>query len=221
MVKVLIVDDEARMLDLIELYLRPYEYECVKARGAEEALDVFDHSVELVLLDIMMPEMDGYTLCRKLRKQSDVPIIMLTARDQTEDIVRGLKAGADDYVTKPFHEEELLARMEALLRRQEPKELVSLKGLEWNEAHYELTYMGKPIKLTPKEFHMIGNFMRHPEQVFSREQLIEIVWGMDADIDHRTVDSHVRNMRDKIRSSGFSIEDHLMTVWGIGYKWTV
>ena len=167
----------------------------------------------------MMPEMDGWTLCEAIRKKSDVPIIMLTARDQQDDIVRGLKLGADDYITKPFHEAELVARMEALLRRQKPVGNVRFKGLIWNEETFELSYEGKVIKLTPKEFHMIGYFLRHPERVFSREHLIELVWGIDSHLDSRTVDSHVRNMRDKIRRAGFPVEDHLMTVWGIGYKW--
>lgn len=220
MEKILIVDDEKRMVDLIELYLRPYHYECQKVLSGKEALDLLDEDrFDLVLLDIMMPEMDGWELCEAIRKKSDVPIIMLTARDQQDDIVRGLKLGADDYITKPFHEAELVARMEALLRRQKPVEDIRFKGLIWNEETFELNYEGKVIKLTPKEFHMIGYFLRHPERVFSREHLIELVWGIDSHLDSRTVDSHVRNMRDKIRRAGFPVEDHLMTVWGIGYKW--
>lgn len=220
MKKVLIVDDEKRMLDLIELYLRPHLYDCHKADHASEALSLLEkETFHIVLLDIMMSDMDGWELCREIRRFSDVPIIMLTARDQQEDIVKGLRLGADDYVTKPFHEDELIARIEALLRRNEPKSFVELNGLIWDEEQFSLTYNNELIQLTPKEFMMIGHFLKHPEQVFSRDQLIELIWGYDAEIDHRTVDSHVRNMRDKIRKVGFPIDQHFQTVWGIGYKW--
>lgn|SRR5690625_2238484 len=218
--KVLIVDDEQRMLDLIALYLQPHNYICTKARGAQEALEYMTkETFDIVLLDIMMPDMDGWELCQEIRKFSDVPIIMLTARDQREDIIKGLNLGADDYVTKPFDETELLARMSALLRRRTPRNLLELNGLIWNKEQFELTFENKLINLTPKEFLMIGHFMKNPNQVFSREHLIELIWGFDSDTGGRTVDSHVRNMRDKIRQAQFPIDDHLKTVWGVGYKW--
>lgn len=220
--KVLIVDDEKRMLDLIALYLRPHHYTCTKAQGANEALSLIEkETFDIVLLDIMMPEMDGWELCQKTRNVSDVPIIMLTARDQRDDIVKGLKLGADDYITKPFNEEELLARMNAILRRRVPTNDVEINGLRWNEEKFQLTFHGTQIKLTPKEFLMIGHFMKHPNQVFTREQLIELIWGFDSETEGRTIDSHVRNMRDKIRQSGFPIDDYFKTVWGVGYKWTL
>lgn len=218
--KVLIVDDEKRMLDLIALYLRPHKYVCQKAQGANEALSYLEsETFDIVLLDIMMPEMDGWELCQEIREISDVPIIMLTARDQREDIIKGLQLGADDYITKPFNEDELLARMAAILRRRVPNVHIEINGLLWNKEQFELTYQDVQIKLTPKEFIMIGHFMRNPNQVFAREQLIDLIWGFDSETEGRTVDSHVRNMRDKIRQSGFPIDAHFKTVWGVGYKW--
>ncbi|RYG73498.1 response regulator transcription factor [Lentibacillus lipolyticus] len=217
---VLLVDDEKRMLDLLTLYLKPHHYTCQQAQGAFEALDYLEHqSFDIVLLDIMMPDMDGWKLCQEIRAVSDVPIIMVTARDQKEDVVKGLRLGADDYIAKPINEEELLARMEALLRRNMSSNRVEVHGLVWDENRYELTYQSNPVKLTPKEFMMLGYFLQHPNQVFSRERLIELIWGFDSDTEGRTVDSHVRNMRDKIKQAGFPIEQHLKTVWGVGYKW--
>lgn len=221
MKQVLLVDDEKRMLDLLELYLKPHGYLCQKALGANEALASLEmETFDIVLLDIMMPEMDGWELCREIRKFSDVPIIMLTAREQQQDIIKGLNLGADDYITKPFNEGELLARMEALLRRRTPNNRIEVDGLLWEEERFELTYQKHAIKLTPKEFLMVGHLMKHPNKVFTREQLIELIWGFDSETEGRTIDSHVRNVREKIRHAGFPIDDYFITVWGIGYKWT-
>ncbi|ANU17943.1 DNA-binding response regulator [Planococcus maritimus] len=220
MQKILLVDDERRMLDLLSLYLTPHQYSCTKAQGAQEALRYVEtQAFDIVLLDIMMPEMSGFELCAKIRSFSDVPIIMLTAREQQEDIVKGLKLGADDYITKPFNEEELLARIEALLRRQAPKNIIEVGGLKWNEERFELTFRGTPIKLTPKEFFMVGQLVKNPGKVFSRDQLILLIWGYDSETEGRTIDSHVRNVREKIRQSGFPVDKHFLTVWGVGYKW--
>ena len=217
---VLLVDDEKRMLDLVALYLKPHNYACTKALGPFEALDYLENEpYDLVLMDVMMPEMDGWELCREVRKFSDVPIIMLTAREQQKDIIKGLKIGADDYVTKPFNEEELLARMEALLRRRTSKTSIEVNGLLWDEERFELSYQKNSIKLTPKEFLMLGQLLKKPNKVFSRDQLIELIWGFDSETEGRTIDSHVRNVREKIRQAGFPIDDHFITVWGIGYKW--
>lgn len=218
--KVLLVDDEKRMLDLVGLYLKPHHYSCLKAQSGKEALALMeDEPVDLVILDVMMPEMDGWDVCREIRRFSNVPIIMLTAREQEEDIVKGLRLGADDYMTKPFGEEELLARMEALLRRSVPVNRVEAGGLVWDEDRFELAFRGEPVRLTPKEFAMLGLLMKHPNKVFERERLLELVWGFDSETEGRTVDSHVRNIREKIRQSGFPIDEHFLTVWGIGYKW--
>lgn len=220
MQKVLLVDDERRMLDLVALYLKPHQYLCKKALGAHEALAYLEKGpFDIVLLDIMMPDIDGWELCRKIRKFSDVPIIMLTAREQQEDIIKGLNLGADDYITKPFNEEELLARMGALLRRSTPKNIIEVNGLLWNEDRFEITYGKHSIKLTPKEFLMVGHLMKNANKVFTREQLIQLIWGFDSETEGRTIDSHVRNVREKIRQSGFPIDAHFITVWGIGYKW--
>ena len=220
MKKVLIVEDEKRMADLIGLYLRPHNYRSTKAYHADEALAYLNQeSFDIVLLDIMMPDVSGWEVCEQIRAISDIPIIMVTARDQQEDIVKGLKLGADDYLVKPFDELELLARMEAILRRQAPKTTISVAGLVWDKNQFELTYHDELIHLTPKEFLMLGHFIKHPNQVFTRDQLIELLWGFDSNTEGRTIDSHIRNMRDKIRKAGFPINDYFQTVWGVGYKW--
>jgi len=218
--KALIIDDEKRMLDLIELYLIPHRYKVTKALGALEALTYIEkESFDIILLDIMMPEVSGWEFCQRVRDFSDVPIIMVTARDQTTDIIKGLQMGADDYMTKPFDENELLARMNALLRRRTPNHMIKVNGLCWNRETFEVTYQNQKINLTPKEFLMLGYFLKHPNRIFGRNKLIELIWGFNSEIKGRTVDSHVRNMREKIRQAGFPIDDYFQTVWGIGYIW--
>jgi DNA-binding response OmpR family regulator len=219
---ILLVDDEPLMLDLLALYLSPYGYRCIKSKSGMEAIRILDkEKTDLVILDVMMPEMDGWTTCKQIREFSDVPIIMLTARSETVDVVKGLKFGADDYITKPFNEPELLARIEALLRRTSSSkdQKIVFKGLEWNEASVELKYENKVISITPKEFALIGLFLKNPQKVYSRDHLLSIIWGTQSQIDDRTVDSHIRNLREKLRTAGFPVDDHLSTVWGIGYKW--
>lgn len=220
MKKALLIDDEERMLELLALYLEPYQYDCRKALGAKEGLQYIEEErFDIVLLDIMMPDMDGWDVCREIRQHSDVPIIMVTAREQKTDIVKGLRLGADDYITKPFNEEELVARMNALLRRAKPGNHVEMDGLLWDRDRFELSYKNQYIKLTPKEFSLIGLLIQNPGRVYSRNQLIDLVWGMYSETEGRTVDSHVRNMREKIREVGFPINDYFHTVWGVGYKW--
>lgn len=223
MKSILLVDDETRMLDLLDLYLTPHGYKCIKTISGEDALFILqEEKVDLVILDVMMPEMDGWTTCKKIREFSNVPVIMLTARTETVDIIKGLKFGADDYVTKPFIEEELLARIEALLRRisdLKEKQLV-FKGLEWKEESVELKYQSTAIQVTPKEFALVGLFLKNPHKVFSRDHLLSTIWGLNSNIDDRTVDSHIRNLREKLRNAGFPVDNHLFTVWSIGYKWT-
>ncbi|WP_445614222.1 response regulator transcription factor [Geobacillus sp. YF-1] len=221
MYTLLLVDDEERMLDLLELYLAPNGYRCVKRRSGAEAIDYLrHHHADLVLLDVMMPELDGWETCRRIRSFSDVPIMMVTARDEPTDIVQGLKIGADDYVTKPFHEAELLARIEAVLRRAAgSRSVIRAAGLVWNEQEHTVRYRETPIALTPKEFAVLGLLLTHPNQVFSRGQIIASLWGYLADTEERTVDSHVKNIREKLRRAGFPVDEHLQTVWGVGYKW--
>lgn len=220
--KILIVDDEERMRNLITLYLSPAGFECVPVSSGSEALAYLSKkSCELVILDVMMPDMDGWETCQKIREFSDVPIIMLTARTDKTDVVKGLSVGADDYITKPFDSGELLARIEAIFRRTKQKEdtTISFNGLIWNPDSYSINYKDKPIQVTPKEFSVIGLLLKYPNRVFTREQLLTIIWGLEAGTEDRTIDSHIRNIRDKLRNAGFPIDNHLTTVWGVGYKW--
>lgn len=220
MVKVLIVDDEIRMQQLIKLFLEPKGYECQTSDNGKEAIEkIKKQAFDLILLDIMMPEIDGWETTKRIREFSNIPILMLTARDQSEDMIKGLKTGADDYITKPFEEGVLLARIEAILRRTQINQKVECNGLIWDIEHREFAFNGNNITLTPIEFEMIGLLMKHPKTVFSREKLIESIWGLDSDVEDRTVDSHIRNLREKCRLAGFPINEHLKTVWGIGYKW--
>ena len=220
MKRILLVDDEERMLKLLKLYLEPHGYVCVTKTNGHEAINFLEENeVDLVLLDIMMPILDGWATVKLIRSFSSVPIIMLTARDQTSDMIKGLGIGADDYITKPFEEEVLLARIHALLRRVSPTNKIEENGLVWDEENHELSFNNEIINLTPKEFEMIGFLLQNKKSVFSREKLIETVWGNSSSTEGRTIDSHIRNIRDKCRKAGFPIEDHLKTVWGLGYKW--
>lgn len=219
---ILLVDDEPLMLDLLSLYLSPHGYICIKKESALTAIDYLEHkSVDLILLDIMMPEMDGWEACKEIRKNWDTPIIMLTARADKQDIVNGLNLGADDYISKPFDEEELIARIKAVIRRKgHTAEKISFQGLLLNHDSFELQYNGSKIPLTPKEFGMISLFLTNQNKVFSREHLIMSIWGHDVGTEDRTIDSHVRNVREKLRKAGFPVDDYLQTVWGVGYKWS-
>lgn len=220
--KILIIDDEYRMRNLLSLYLTPVGYSSVEASSGAEALDYLqNNSCDLILLDVMMPDMDGWETCTKIREFSDVPIIMLTARTDKSDIVKGLGTGADDYITKPFDSGELLARIEAIFRRTKPIEDTNIyfKGLLWNPDSYSLSYQDKPVPVTPKEFALLGLLLKNPNRVYTREQLLSIIWGLEVETEDRTIDSHIRNIRDKLRNAGFPIYDHLTTVWGVGYKW--
>jgi DNA-binding response OmpR family regulator len=221
MYTILLVDDEKRMLDLINLYLSPKGYHCVKCESGLSAIQYLENNkADLVLLDIMMPELDGWETCKRIREFSNVPIIMVTARDQTLDIVKGLNIGADDYITKPFDEAELHARIEAVLRRTVGKRSkIEFQGLVWDEDEHKVHYQNEPIFLTPKEFAVLGLFLKNPSRVFSREQIIMSLWGYNANTEERTIDSHVKNIREKLRQVGFPIDRFLQTVWGVGYKW--
>lgn len=218
---ILLVDDEVRMLDLLKIYLLP-SYHCVKASSGREAIAHMKHNgADLILLDIMMPELDGWETCRRIREFSDVPIIMLTARNEKTDVVKGLKTGADDYITKPFDEAELLARIQTIFRRVKSaqQEQMECDGLLWDGEAHELIYQGETIQVTPKEFSLLGLLLRNQNKVFSRPNLLESIWGDEALTEDRTIDSHVRNIREKLRQAGFPIDQYLSTVWGVGYKW--
>lgn len=221
MATILLVDDETRMLDLLALYLTPAGYKCIKRTSGNDAISFLeDNHADLVLLDVMMPEKDGWETCSEIRRHWDIPVIMLTARSEKPDVVRGLKIGADDYITKPFDEGELIARIEAVLRRHSVKStLLNFNGLKLNTDSYEVQYNGISIPLTPKEFALLSLFLQNINKVFTREHLISTIWGYGVDTEDRTIDSHVRNLRDKLRKSGFAVDDYLSTVWGVGYKW--
>ena len=218
---ILLVDDEARMLDLLGIYLSP-SYRCFKVNSGMEAISYMkNNDADLILLDVMMPESDGWDTCRQIRGFSDVPIIMLTARNEKMDVVKGLKIGADDYITKPFDEAELLARIDAVFRRvkSEDKARIECGGLLWDGIAHELIYKGQVIQVTPKEFSLLGLLLQNQNKVFSRPNLLESIWGDEAFTEDRTIDSHVRNIREKLRQVDFPIDQYLSTVWGVGYKW--
>jgi DNA-binding response OmpR family regulator len=221
MKKILIIDDESRMLDLISLYLLPKNYKVIKYTSAIDAIQYLQsHEVDLILLDIMMPELDGWEACKIIRKKWNYPIIMLTALTEKPDVVKGLSMGADDYISKPFDGDELIARIEANLRRNyKSSGIISFQGLVLNQESYELHFQDQPLSLTPKELAMMGLFLNNPNKVFTRDHLISTIWGHGVSTEDRTVDSHVRNLRDKLRKAGFPSDEYLITVWGVGYKW--
>jgi DNA-binding response OmpR family regulator len=220
-VNILLVDDEPRMLQLLALYLTPKGYTCTKVSTGREAITtVKEKEFDLLLLDVMMPEMDGWSVCERIRKFSSVPIIMVTARDGNTDIVKGLSKGADDYISKPLDEAVLLARIQAVLRRTNLKQSIQFESIHWDKVQHIITVHHQPISLTPIEFDILGLFLHHQNQLLSREQLIVQIWGYDAEVEDRTVDSHIRNVRDKLRKNGFPVDDYLKTVYGMGYRWT-
>ncbi|PLR75577.1 DNA-binding response regulator [Bacillus sp. V3-13] len=219
---ILLVDDEPMMLDLLSLYISPRGYHCIKVGSALDAIEYLESNpADLILLDLMMPEIDGWEACREIRKHWDIPIIMLTARSEKTDIVKGLNIGADDYIAKPFDEEELMARIEAVLRRKKSETgRVSFQGLLLDHDSFELKYHNVEIALTPKEFAMMSLFLSNQNKVFTREHLITSIWGYGVATEDRTIDSHVRNLREKLRKAGFPADNYLITVWGVGYKWS-
>ena len=225
--KILLVDDDPNIRNLVNLYLVKEGFEVDMADRGDIALQQFRQSPpNLMLLDVMLPGMDGWQVLREARKTSGVPIIMLTAKDETFDKVLGLELGADDYIAKPFDMKELVARIKAVVRRyQAPeatdaaKELV-FPGLTVNISQYAVTYLGKPLEMPPKELELLNFLASHPNQVFTREQLLEQVWGYDFFGDSRTVDVHVKRLREKL-TEGESMGWQIKTVWGVGYKFEV
>ncbi|TCS83793.1 response regulator transcription factor [Tepidibacillus fermentans] len=222
MTRILIVDDEFHMRQLLRIYLQQHHYQVDEAENGKEAYDkILKEEYDLMVLDIMMPVMDGWETLEKVRKVSDLPVLMLTAKGTTEDKVTGLTSGADDYLVKPFEEAELVARIQALLRRTqkntEEDELLKYKGIVLNLSARIATYLEKTINLTQTEFDLLEILIKHKGKVLSREQLVELVWGIDFMGEDRTVDSHIKNLREKLRKAGLE-EQIIKTVWGIGYK---
>ena len=223
--KILIVDDDQNICELLRLYTEKEGYNTVIANDGKRALECFEtEAPDLILLDIMLPEFDGWHVCREIRKKSQCPIFMLTAKGETFDKVLGLELGADDYVVKPFEAKEVIARIKAVLRRSgknDPNErkVVSFDKLSINLNNYELRVDGKQIDTPPKEMELIYHLASNPNRVFSRDQLLDEVWGFNYYGDSRTVDVHVKRLREKLE--GVSEQWSLKTVWGVGYKFEV
>ncbi len=222
--KILIADDDYHICELIKLYLEKEGFVAQIACDGMRALALFkENPPDLVVLDIMMPKMDGFQVCREIRRISNVPVILLTAKGETFDKVLGLELGADDYIVKPFDTRELVARIKAVIRRTGQntageKEIV-FANLSINLTTYELKIAGKQVEAAPKEIELLYFLAFHPNRVFTREQILEEVWGYDFYGDSRTVDVHIKRLRKKIE--GYEQNWNLTTVWGVGYKFEV
>ena len=227
--KILIVDDDNNIAELISLYLTKECYDTKIVNDGEQALIAFEHyKPNMLLLDLMLPGIDGYQVCREIRAKSDVPIIMLSAKGEVFDKVLGLELGADDYILKPFDSKELVARVKAVLRRFQPAKpeayasvdikCVEYPGLIVNLSNYSVTYDGQQIDMPPKELELLYFLASSPNQVFTREQLLDNIWGYEYVGDTRTVDVHVKRLREKIKDKPTW---RIATVWGIGYKYEV
>lgn len=227
--KILIVDDDNNIAELISLYLTKECYDTKIVNDGEQALIAFEHyKPNVLLLDLMLPGIDGYQVCREIRAKSDVPIIMLSAKGEVFDKVLGLELGADDYILKPFDSKELVARVKAVLRRFQPAKpeayasvdikCVEYPGLIVNLSNYSVTYDGQQIDMPPKELELLYFLASSPNQVFTREQLLDNIWGYEYVGDTRTVDVHVKRLREKIKDKPTW---RIATVWGIGYKFEV
>ena len=224
--KILIVDDDENICELLRLYLEKDGFETVVANDGEQAVNyAAKYTPDLILLDIMLPKLDGWQVCREIRKSSDVPIIMLTAKGETFDKILGLELGADDYISKPFDTKEVIARIKAVLRRSSDKDKASqiqevkYDKLRINLTNYELEVNGVKIDTPPKELELIYHLASNPNRVYTRDQLLDEVWGFDYYGDSRTVDVHVKRLREKLEN--VSDRWSLKTVWGVGYKFEV
>lgn len=223
--KILVVDDDQHIAELISLYLMKDGYDTQEVYDGKKALEaVTTYEPDLILLDLMLPGMDGYQVCAEVRKTSKVPIIMLTAKGETFDKVLGLELGADDYIVKPFDAKELVARVKAVLRRYEAGsakeeeddgQVLRYPNLEINLSNYTVTYHGKSVDFPPKEFELLHFLVSNPKRVFTREQLLDRIWGYEYAGDTRTVDVHVKRIREKLNQDD---EWGIRTVWSVGYK---
>ena len=223
--RIMVVDDDRNICELLRLYLEKEGFDTVIAEDGQKALALFDTAQpDLMLLDVMMPQLDGWQVCREIRKKSSCPIIMLTAKGEVFDKVLGLDLGADDYVTKPFETKEIIARVKAVLRRcgsatAEKARIVEYDGLYINMENYELKVRGRAVDTPPKEMELIFHLASNPNRVYTRDQLLDEVWGFEYYGDSRTVDVHVKRLREKLE--GVSDQWTLKTVWGVGYKFEV
>ncbi len=224
-IKIMVVDDDQNIGELLRLYLEKEGYEAVVLADGAAAVEAFDTvKPDLILLDVMMPRLDGWQTCREIRKKSQCPIIMITAKGEVFDRVLGLELGADDYVVKPFETKEVMARIKAVLRRcgisaEKKAQVVEWDGLYINMENYELRVGGKTVDAPPKEMELIYHLAGNPNRVFTRDQLLDEVWGFEYYGDSRTVDVHVKRLREKLE--GVSDQWSLKTVWGVGYKFEV
>lgn len=220
-IKILVVDDEERMQKLLKDFLKMKDYEVLLAGNGEEAIDLFfkEKSIALIILDVMMPKMDGWTALKTIREHSKVPVIMLTARSEENDELKGFDYGADEYISKPFSPKILVARVEALLRRSgvQKEELLDVGGIVIDEAAHSVTVDGKPIELSFKEYELLQYFVENKGIALSREKILNNVWNYDYFGDARTIDTHVKKLRAKLMDKG----EYIKTVWGMGYKFEV
>ena len=223
--KIMVVDDDGNICELLRLYLEKEGFETVTVSDGAKAVELFDtEKPDLMLLDVMMPKLDGWQVCREIRKKSQCPIIMITAKGEVFDKVLGLELGADDYVVKPFETKEVIARIKAVLRRSGISEAkkerkVEYDGLYINMENYELRVRGKVVDTPPKEMELIYHLASNPNRVYTRNQLLDEVWGFEYYGDSRTVDVHIKRLREKL--DGVSDQWTLKTVWGVGYKFEV
>ena len=221
-IKILVVDDEARMRKLVKDFLSIKGYQVLEAGDGEEAVDLFfqQKDIALIILDVMMPKMDGWEVCREIRKNSKVPIIMLTARGDERDELLGFELGVDEYISKPFSPKILVARVEAILRRtgqSNPDEILSAGGIVIDKAAHQATVDDKPMDLSFKEFELLTYFLENEGIALSREKILNSVWNYDYFGDARTIDTHVKKLRSKMGDKG----EYIKTVWGMGYKFEV
>lgn len=219
--KVLVVDDEARMRKLVRDFLTVKGFQVVEAGDGEEAIDIFfeQKDIALILLDVMMPKMDGWEVCRTIRKYSQVPIIMLTARGEEQDELQGFSLGVDEYISKPFSPKILVARVEAILRRSSTmsQEVIDVGGIHIDKSAHQVLVDGKNVDLSYKEFELITYFAENQGIALSREKILNNVWNYDYFGDARTIDTHVKKLRSKLGDKG----DYIKTIWGMGYKFEV
>ena len=219
--KILVVDDEARMRKQVKDFLTIKGFQVLEAEDGEQALDVFfnQKDIALILLDVMMPRMDGWEVLKTIRKHSEVPIIMLTARGEERDELQGFELGVDEYISKPFSPKILVARVEAILRRSSALtgDVLNVGGISINKAAHEVTVDGKPVDLSYKEFELLTYFAENQGIALSREKILNNVWNYDYFGDARTIDTHVKKLRSKLGEKG----DYIKTIWGMGYKFEV
>ena len=220
--KILVVDDESRMRKLVKDFLTKKNFQVLEAGNGEEAMDIFyeEKDIALIILDVMMPKMDGWEVCREIRKNSKVPIIMLTARSYERDELLGFDLGVDEYISKPFSPKILVARVEAILRRtgqNNPEDVISAGGIVIDKAAHLATVDGKPMELSFKEFELLTYFLENQGIALSREKILNSVWNYDYFGDARTIDTHVKKLRSKMGDKG----EYIKTVWGMGYKFEV